>query len=305
MNFDFFRKWCINKVINIVVVVVFLLFVLFIIFVAGISSNLQTLPTTARLITKIADDTEDEKEPNLNQRLLTNSNALSSAKIEWGIKRNNNHEQPDLGANNKRIIDEFDGIAIGNNKNPYIYLTFDVGYEGGYTNKILDILKQNDVKAAFFVTGQFVKTNPEILKRMIDENHSVCNHTVKHKSLPECTDEEIKDEVMGLHQQIYDEFNYEMKYLRPPKGEYSEKSLEYIKSLGYKTVMWSFAYDDWDDNKQGREEYGKNKILDNLHNGEVMLLHATSKDNANILDEVIRLIKSQGYVFKTLDEFEK
>ena len=110
---------------------------------------------------------------------------------------------------------------------------------------------------------------------------------------------------MNLHKKIYEEFNYEMKYMRPPKGEYSEKSLAYVQKLGYIPVMWSFAYDDWDEQKQGREEYGKNKILDNLHNGEIMLLHATSKDNANILDEVIKKAKEEGYEFKSLDEFER
>ena len=304
MNFGYLKKWCENKLINIIVVIAFLLFILFIIFVAGICGSMQTLPTSARLITKIADD-EDNDKLNLGEKLLTNTNSLSTTKIGWGIKRGDNHQQPDLGANNKKIIDEFDGMAIGNNKNPYIYLTFDVGYEGGFTNQILDTLKENNVKAAFFVTGQFVKTNPEILKRMIDENHIIGNHTVKHKSMPECSEEEIKSELMDLHQQIYNELDYEMKYMRPPKGEFSEKSLEYVKSLGYKPVMWSFAYDDWEDSKQGREEYGKKKIMDNLHNGEIMLLHATSKDNANILDYVLKETKKAGYEFKTLDEFEK
>lgn len=123
--------------------------------------------------------------------------------------------------------------------------------------------------------------------------------------MPDCSEETIKNELMELHQTIYEKFNYEMKYMRPPKGEYSEKSLACVQSLGYKAVMWSFAYDDWENDKQGREEYGKKKILDNLHNGEIMLLHATSKDNANILDSVIKEIKKQGYEFKTLDEFEK
>ena len=109
---------------------------------------------------------------------------------------------------------------------------------------------------------------------------------------------------MGLHQKVYEKFNYEMKYMRPPKGEYSERTLAYIQNLGYRTVMWSFAYDDWENDKQGREEYGKKKILDNLHNGEIMLLHATSKDNANILNDVIVEIKKRGYVFRSLDEFE-
>ena len=117
--------------------------------------------------------------------------------------------------------------------------------------------------------------------------------------------EEIKKEVMDLHTTIYDKYGYEMKYIRPPKGEYSERTVAYTKSLGYITTMWSFAYMDWDENKQGREDYAKKMILDNLHNGEVILLHGNSKDNANILDYIIKEIKSQGYEFKSLDEYKK
>lgn len=279
MNFDFFRKWLMDKAINMIVVICFLLFVIFIIFVAGISGNFKGYNVS--------------------------TTPLSNKKIGWGIKRNDNHEQPDLGKKNREIINEFDGYAIGSKDKKYIYLTFDVGYDNGYMEKILNTLKENEVKAAFFVTGQCVKTSPDIIRKIIDEGHIIGNHTVNHKSLPDCTDEVIDSEIMNLHKKIYEEFNYEMKYMRPPKGEYSEKSLAYVQKLGYIPVMWSFAYDDWDEQKQGREEYGKKKILDNLHNGEIMLLHATSKDNANILDEVIKKAKGEGYEFKSLDEFEK
>ena len=229
---------------------------------------------------------------------------LNNTKIEWGIKRNNNHLQPDLGSKNKSLMEKYNGLCMGNKDKPYIYLTFDLGYEAGYTQKILEVLKQNDVKAAFFITAHYLNTQPDLVKSMINEGHIVGNHTVNHKSMPSCNLETIKNEVMNLHTAVYEKFGYEMKYIRPPKGEYSERSLAYCNSLNYQTVMWSFAYDDWDETKQGREEYGKKKILDNLHNGEIMLLHATSKDNSNILDEIIKDIKRQGYEFKKLDEFE-
>lgn len=131
------------------------------------------------------------------------------------------------------------------------------------------------------------------------------NHTVNHKSMPEISLETINKEVMNLHKAVYEKFGYEMKYIRPPKGEYSERTIAYTNTLGYRTVMWSFAYDDWEQDKQGREDYGKEKIINNLHNGEVMLLHATSKDNSNILDEMIKKIKEKGYEFKSLDDFEQ
>lgn len=305
MNFECLRMWCMNKLINIIVVAAFLFFVIFIIFVAGMCGGFRGFPVSTQVISKNDEKLETKKTSTIYKTLLASTTALSTKKIGWGIKRNDNHEQPDLGATNKRIIEEFDGMAIGNPDEKLIYLTFDVGYEGGYTTKILDVLKENDVKAAFFITGQFLKTNPNIIQRMIDEGHIIGNHTVNHKCLPECSEETIKEEMMNLHKDIFEKFNYEMKYMRPPKGEYSEQCLAYIQNLGYKAVMWSFAYDDWENNKQGREEYGKKKIMNNVHNGEIMLLHATSKDNANILDEVIKNIKSQGYEFKSLDEFVK
>lgn len=235
-----------------------------------------------------------------------NSSAtLSNKKIGWGIKRNDNHEQPDLGSNNKKLIDENEDIAMGNAEDKYVYLTFDEGYEAGYSTSILDTLKQNNVKAAFFITGHYLNSHPELVERMINEGHIVGNHTVNHYSMPDLSDEEIKKEVQTLHTAVYEKFNYEMKYLRPPKGEFSHRTLSLTKSLGYTTVMWSFAYDDWDENKQGREEYAKEKILSNIHNGCVMLLHANSIDNTNILDDIIKEIKNMGYEFKTLDEFKR
>ena len=235
--------------------------------------------------------------------VTTSSGILSNVKIGWGIKRNDNHEQPDLGSNNKKLIDENEDIAMGNSEDKYVYLTFDMGYEAGYTSQILDILKENNVKAAFFITGHYLNSQPELVKRMIDEGHIVGNHTVNHYSMPDLDDEKIKEEVTKLHTAVYEKWGYEMKYLRPPKGEYSQRTLALAKKMGYTTVMWSFAYDDWDENKQGREEYAKEKILSNMHNGCVILLHATSKDNCNILDNVIKEIKDMGYEFKSLDKF--
>lgn len=229
---------------------------------------------------------------------------LSNKKIGWGIKKNDNHEQPDLGSKNLELMKENGDIAIGNKDDKYVYLTFDNGYEAGYTSQILDTLKENNVKAAFFITGHYLNTAEDLVKRMIDEGHIVGNHTVNHPSMPELDNEKLKEEITNLHTTVYEKFGYEMKFLRPPKGEFSQRTLLLTKSLGYTTVMWSFAYDDWDENKQGREEYAKEKILSNLHNGAVILLHANSKDNCNILDEIIKEIKAQGYEFKTLNEFK-
>jgi len=243
---------------------------------------------------------------NLNESTVsTSSTVLSSEKLGWGIKRNNNHEQPDVGENNRKVLEDNNGICLGNSEKNSIYLTFDNGYEAGYTSQILATLKENQVKATFFVTAHYVNTQPELVKQMIEEGHIVGNHTVNHKSMPGLTEQEIKKEVMELHQVIYEKFGYEMKYIRPPMGEFSENTLNITNKLGYQTVMWSFAYEDWNEDKQPDEEVAKKKILENLHNGEIMLLHGNSKTNTNILDSVIKDSKNKGYEFKSLDEFEK
>lgn len=191
---------------------------------------------------------------------------ISNELICWGLKRGEKHSQPTLDPASLKILNEFNGIAMGNADKNYIYLTFDMGYEAGYTEKILDVLKENKVQAVFFITAHYLNTQENLVKRMIEEGHIVGNHTVNHKSLTNLSDKEIEDEIMKLHTALFDKFDYEMKYFRPPKGEYSQRVLSIAANLGYTTVLWSSAYDDWDENKQGREEYGTNKILDNLHN---------------------------------------
>ncbi len=230
---------------------------------------------------------------------------LSNTKIGWGIKRNDNHEQPDVGAKNKELISKYNGMALGNAKDKFIYLTFDMGYEAGYTESILDSLKDEGVKATFFITAHYLNTASDLVNRMINEGHIVGNHTVNHKSMPDLSDEEMKQEIMNLNQYLYEKFGYEMKYLRPPKGEFSERSLKITDSLGFKTVMWSFAYVDWNEDSQPLGSEAIEKITSNLHNGEIMLLHATSKTNSEIMRQMIQETRNQGYEFKNLDEFRE
>ncbi|MCL2383625.1 MAG: polysaccharide deacetylase family protein [Oscillospiraceae bacterium] len=197
------------------------------------------------------------------------------------------------------------GIAVGSPDIAYVYLTFDNGHEEGYTPKILDVLKEHSVPATFFITGHYLNSVTELVERMLNEGHIVGNHTVNHPSMPDIDDDRLRAEITNLHSSMHQRFGYEMKFFRPPKGEFSERTLDMTRSLGYTTVMWSFAYDDWDKNNQGRQEYAKNKILDNLHNGAIILLHATSRDNSEILDYVIREIKARGFEFRSLDEFKR
>ena len=152
-----------------------------------------------------------------------------------------------------------------------------------------------------------IKDKNVVISRVAEKKWYIAitgNHTVNHKSMPDLDDEKIKTEIMNLHQAIYEKFGYEMKYIRPPMGEFSERTLILTQNLGYKTVMWSFAYEDWNEDKQPDEETAKQKILNNLHNGEIMLLHGNSKRNTNILDDIIKEAKNMGYEFKSLDEFE-
>ena len=236
---------------------------------------------------------------------MTNSSLLSNKKIRYGLKREKDNKQPVIDVEAKKILDKYKDIYMGNADKKVVYLTFDQGYEAGYTTKILDVLKENNVNAAFFITGYYLNKETDLVKRMIKEGHIIGNHTVNHPSMSDISEEKMKDEVQKLHTAVFEKIGYEMKFFRPPKGEFSEKSADVTKSLGYTTVMWSFGYDDWDENRQKGEEYAKDKILSNIHPGSVILLHATSKNNADVLDYCIKEIRNMGYEFKSLEEFEK
>ena len=235
--------------------------------------------------------------------VLANGTVISNKKYGWGVKRATNHEQPDL-AIYKNILDIYRGICIGSKDKKVVYLTFDQGYEAGYTPKILDVLKENNVKATFFITGHYLNSETDLVKRMVNEGHIVGNHTVNHYSMPDIDDSKIKKELLDLHAAVHEKTGYEMQYMRPPKGEFSERTLQLTSNLEYVTVMWSLAYDDFDEKNQKGEEYAKSKILDNIHPGAIILLHATSKDNANVLDYCIKEIRNMGYEIKNIDEFE-
>ena len=228
---------------------------------------------------------------------------LSNQKCAWGFVRKKD-ARPEIYAPHAKVLDEFEGIYLGNPDEKVIYLTFDEGYENGYTASILDTLQEKEVCATFFVTMPYVKQNPDLVQRMIEEGHIVGNHTVNHPSMPEVTnDEKLKKEITELHDYVKENFSYDMEFLRPPKGEYSERTVAISKELGYRTVLWSSAYADWDPNKQKGSEYAKGMILNYLHNGCVMLLHAVSKDNDAVLGEVIDEIRDRGYEIKALSEF--
>lgn len=185
-----------------------------------------------------------------------------------------------------------DGEAAKN-----IYLTFDEGYENGYTEKILDVLKEKECPAVFFVTMDYVQKQPELIQRMIDEGHVVGNHSVNHKSMPTLDDATAVEEIAGLHNYMVENYNYQMTEFRPPEGAFSERSLEIAKAVGYRSVLWSFAYRDYFVDDQPDPAAAFTRITDAAHNGAVYLLHAVSKTNTEILGDVIDHLREQGYTF--------
>lgn len=195
-------------------------------------------------------------------------------------------------------------LYCGDTSKKEIFLTFDEGYENGNTAKILDILKDNNVPAAFFVTRPYVKDYPDLIKRMDEEGHLVCNHSSHHPSMAKILDKEkFKKEFTEVEEEYTKITGKEMpKFFRPPMGKYSEQSIISTEELGYTTVFWSFAYRDWLIDEQPSKEVAKKKIMDKLHNGEIALLHAVSDTNTAILDELIKELKKDGYEFKSLND---
>lgn len=246
--------------------------------------------------------TEESRSTNVAETTVKINNVLnesySTEKIVWGPGRAENHARPNDPVSLQEKYGEL-GAQFLMSDDKFICLTFDEGYENGFTPAILDTLKEKNVKAIFFVTYDFAKDNPELIERMIDEGHIIGNHTYRHLTMDEITLEEATEEVMFLDRYMKQNFKYRMKLFRFPKGEFSESTLALVNELGYKSIFWSFAYADWDTQKQTENSAALKEITDNLHNGEIMLLHAVSSTNAEILGDVIDSAREQGYEFTT------
>ncbi len=219
----------------------------------------------------------------------------------WGFVRKKG-EPPEITAAQREAMQSYDCYYIDDTNEKTLYLTFDEGYENGYTSKILDVLEETQTPAAFFVTGPYLENQQELVKRMVDNGHVVGNHTVNHLNLPKQSVETVQKELDDLNKKCEEMYGVTMKYMRPPEGEYSERVLAVAQDMGYKTVLWSFAYKDWDINMQQGAEHAFKQVTPYLHNGAILLLHAVSSDNANALEDIINYAKSEGYVFKSLDE---
>ena len=234
----------------------------------------------------------------------TQSIEVSDKGVGWGINKNKN-SAPDVPQDVKAMLPEYDAFYMDNSGEKTLYLTFDEGYENGYTAKILDILKNQNVPAAFFVTGAYFDRETELVKRMVEEGHIVGNHTENHPNLHKLADDEkISSELRILDAKFYEKFGQHMKYMRPPEGEYSERVLSVAKRDGYKTAFWSFAYKDWLKDSSIGADAAFNSIAPYLHDGCVILLHAVSKDNADCLERLIMHARESGYEFKSLDHIK-
>ena len=218
----------------------------------------------------------------------------------WWLKRNENHQTPEVS--DYIDLSKYDAYYVNPKcKKKKIFLTFDCGYENGFTPKILDVLKKQKVVAAFFVTKPFIREGGELIRRMKKEGHIVGNHTVHHKSMPTLSDRDNKQEIIDCAEYCKEATGYEMDhFIRPPMGEYNEKTLKLTKSMGYKTIFWSMAYVDFDVNKQPGKQYVVEHFKKYTHNGAIPLMHNVSQSNAEALDEVITNLKKEGYQFESL-----
>ena len=218
----------------------------------------------------------------------------------WWLKRNENHQTPEVS--DYIDLSKYDAYYVNPKcKKKKIFLTFDCGYENGFTPKILDVLKKQKIVAAFFVTKPFIREGRELVRRMKNEGHIVGNHTVHHKSMPTLSDRDNKQEIIDCAEYCKEATGYEMDhFIRPPMGEYNEKTLKLTKSMGYKTIFWSMAYVDFDVNKQPGKQYVVEHFKKYTHNGAIPLMHNVSQSNAEALDEVITNLKKEGYQFESL-----
>jgi peptidoglycan-N-acetylmuramic acid deacetylase len=228
--------------------------------------------------------------------------AISS---NWGLSFQQEGKMP-IGNVSAEFLKKYDAYYVLNGEEKVIYLTFDAGFENGYTTKILDVLKKHNIKSTFFLVGNYLETEPELVKRMINEGHIIGNHTYTHPDMSKISDVEVfKKELIQFEEKYKSLTNQELiKFYRPPQGKFSEDNLKHAQHLGYKTFFWSLAYVDWYVNDQPAKEQAFKKLIPRIHPGAIVLLHSTSKTNADIMDELITKWKELGYSFKNLNEIK-
>jgi len=232
---------------------------------------------------------------------LIRNDVMSTA--SWGLSFRTEGAAP-LGPASSQQLAKYDAAYLGDTGEKVIYLTFDAGYENGCTEKILDALQKHNAPAAFFLVGNYLQQNADLVRRMVKEGHIVGNHTMHHPDMSKISElSAFEKELKDLETLYFETTGQEMlKFYRPPQGTYSEKNLEMAKELGYKTVFWSLAYVDWNNDKQPTADYAFSKLLPRTHDGAVVLLHSTSATNAAILDELLTKWEEMGYRFAPITE---
>ncbi|MCL2188827.1 MAG: polysaccharide deacetylase family protein [Defluviitaleaceae bacterium] len=219
----------------------------------------------------------------------------------WGLHFTEKGAQPQ-GNKTSEYLMQYDAFYVGAPEEKVIYLTFDAGYENGYTAQILDTLKKHNAPAAFFLVGTYIRDEPELIKRMVSEGHIVANHTMRHPDMSAISSKDAFNKELSAVEELYrTATGQEMpRFYRPPKGIYNEANLKLAQELGYKTIFWSLAYRDWENDKQPSRAVALEKMLPRIHSGAVILLHNTSKTNADVLDELLTEYKNLGYRFEDL-----
>ncbi|MGX2958405.1 delta-lactam-biosynthetic de-N-acetylase [Peribacillus sp. JNUCC 23] len=228
---------------------------------------------------------------------------ISNTPNHWGFNKGKNEQPAQAGAKLDEMLKKHGAIYKGSSAKKNIYLTFDNGYENGYTANILNILRRQHVPATFFVTGHYLKTTPELAVRMVREGHIVGNHSWSHPDMTSKTDEAIRNELQKVKEETERITGQKtMNYLRPPRGIFSERTMAIANQEGYTHIFWSLAFKDWIVDQQKGANYSYSEVMKQVHPGAILLLHTVSKDNAEALDSIITDLKKQGYTFKSLDD---
>ena len=221
----------------------------------------------------------------------------------WGLSFRTQGAAPQGPASVSQLR-KLDAAYIGNTEEKVLYLTFDAGYENGCTQKILSVLKKHNVPAAFFLVGHYIEQNKDLVRQMVADGHTVGNHTMHHPDMSKISQQSAFEKELTELENLYQSVVGQpmSKFYRPPQGTYSEENLKMAQAMGYKTVFWSLAYVDWNNNAQPSKETAFSKLLPRTHNGAVILLHSTSQTNAEILDELLTRWEEQGYRFGKIEE---
>ena len=288
------------------ILTIFIVFIL--VFTSACSKNDKLEETNANAGASV----EDKRNRTLSPMTFTvndpeNSRKLSTEKKEHSYGVAKNGEPHDISKFAQKYFESTGYKAVcydTKSTEKALYLTFDCGWENGCTQKVLDILKEKDVPAAFFCTLDHIRSSPDLISRMINEGHIVGNHSAKHPDFSEISRQRMADEILGCENYLRENFGYSSKFFRFPKGSYTENALELVDSMGMTSVFWSCAYADWDVNATKGGQYAFDTVTARLHPGAVILLHSVSPDNAEALGDIIDYARNNGYIFKSLNDIK-